>query len=146
MDYAGLREVANRLQELQETIEEAEVVAGPSGNTGRGDADDDVAYSWNQNFSTFTGRAEVYARTPGPTQGSQDPVELFMNIWDQALMEKVVEETNRYAWQTIAALSERGEISANLDTWEDTTVPEMYQYFSVLIYMALDYRSHIPEY
>ncbi|XP_045457225.1 piggyBac transposable element-derived protein 4-like [Melitaea cinxia] len=146
-DYAGMRAVVRELRELEsaQAVVEAEE-AEPSREVGGGDMP--VSFDWSQDYSTFHGQEMEYQRTPGlsDSAGTQVPFELFMLVWDSTIMDHIVKETNKYAWQTIAKLSESGNISANLDTWVETNVPEMYRYFAVLMYMSLNPRGHIPEY
>lgn len=157
-DYAGMRTAVRALRELQliqdeeAQFEEAQAdeaqaeelaEAGPSSREQL-----NPIYNWTDNYDTFLGRREDYQRTPGLSDEvhSQSPVQIFILIWDLSIVEHIVQETNKYAWQTIMALSEEGRISANLDTWVETTVPEIYRYLAVLMYMSLNPRGHIPEY
>lgn len=147
-DYAGMRAVVRKLRELEAAQAEAEE-AEPNREVGGGDSSNNLSvFDFSQDYSAFHGQAMEYQRTPGlsDSSGTQVPVELFMLVWDRPFMERIVEETNKYAWQTIAQLSESGNISANLDTWVETDLPEMYRYFAVLMYMSLNPRGHISEY
>lgn len=103
--------------------------------------------SWSSDFSTFTSDQEIYTMQPGPTTMSTDPFQLFSSVWDLNIMEKIVRETNEYAWQTIARLSEVGiKPESRLNDWVEITVEELYKFFSIMIYMGLCYRGRIDEY
>lgn len=103
--------------------------------------------SWSSDFSTFTSVQEIYTMQPGPTTMSTDPFQLFSSVWDLNIMEKIVRETNEYAWQTIARLSEVGiKPESRLNDWVEITVEELYNFFSIMIYMGLCYRGRIDEY
>uniref|UniRef100_A0A2A4J3L8 PiggyBac transposable element-derived protein domain-containing protein n=1 Tax=Heliothis virescens TaxID=7102 RepID=A0A2A4J3L8_HELVI len=103
--------------------------------------------SWSSDFQTFTGVQEFYTEQPGPTITVTDPFELFSSVWDQNIMDLIVRETNKYAWQTIAQLSEVGiKPESRLNDWVEVTVEELYKFFSIMIYMGLCYRGRIDEY
>lgn len=62
-------------------------------------------------------------------------------------MKTIVNETNKYAWQIIARASEEGITSVSrLNDWNETTVEELYTFFSILIYMSLCNRARLGEY
>lgn len=103
-------------------------------------------FAWTDDFSTFTSKKELYERSPGPTAYSQDPAELFTFIWDEAIITSIVEETNMYAWQIIDTYAEIGKIPKYLDSWEDTTVSEMYRFFTILCLMGVAYRPDMKRY
>lgn len=64
--------------------------------------------TWSDNFDTFTATEEIHSHTEqcGPRISSIDPFELFSAIWDRSIMEKIVHETNEYAWQLIVRATE----------------------------------------
>lgn len=83
----------------------------------------------------------------GPYYTITSPINIFKRIWDRQIMEVIVEETNRYAWQIIAHASEAGiSEGSRLNDWDGTTVEELYQFFSILMYMSLCNRSRLDEY
>ncbi|KAL0810148.1 hypothetical protein ABMA28_010941 [Loxostege sticticalis] len=102
-------------------------------------------FEWTDDFRTFTGREEQYVRNPGP-QGvtSFEPEDLFLQYWDLPIVAKIVEDTNRYARQTMAKLS--GKVPKYLESWEETSVQELYRLFAVHISMSLCYRESLSEY
>lgn len=62
-------------------------------------------------------------------------------------MELIVRETNEYAWQTIVQLTEVGiKPESRLNDWVEVTVEELYNFFSILIYMGLCQSGRIDEY
>lgn len=155
-DAHRLRAVANALQELC-VIEDNVEIAGDVDHSGRGDdasrvqiaaelGDVNADFNWTNDYSSFTGVAEAYTCDPGPAYGLQEGLDIFLLIWDTDVMNTIVEETNRYAWLVIAQLSEHGSISKNLDTWYEVTVSELYRYFAILMFMAVNPRGSIKEY
>ncbi|XP_039751814.1 piggyBac transposable element-derived protein 4-like [Pararge aegeria] len=106
-------------------------------------------FTWSQNFEEFTGTEERFEVQPGPTVQEDTPIKIFKSIWDRSVMEKIVKETNYYAWQKIAAAAEVEDgikPKSRLYQWEDTTVAELYKFFGIMIYMGICYRSRIDEY
>lgn len=83
-----------------------------------------------------------------PTITSTNPFELFAAVWDRSFMEKIVKETNDYAWQTIVQISEADGLrsQSRLNEWKEVRVEEMYKFFGILLYMGLCYRSRLEEY
>ncbi|KAJ2941430.1 hypothetical protein O0L34_g3642 [Tuta absoluta] len=110
-------------------------------------AADSETFNWSADFSTFQGQAEQYLRSPGPHTNAQIPLGVFMEVWDLRIMNLIAAETNRYAWQTITSMTERGEdVAHNLGKWKETNAEEIYRFFAVLNYMSICYRSSLDEY
>lgn len=109
----------------------------------------DYSFQWEENFATFRGQKEDYSRQAGPTISTTCPYELFTAVWDENVIDLMVRETNRYAWQTIAALSE-SEVgisrTSRLMKWKETDRDEIYRFLSIIIHMTLCYRARIDEY
>lgn len=106
-------------------------------------------FSWSDDFTTFTGYLESFNEISGPTVSSTDPLQLFQTVWNDDIMRVIAHETNEYAWQTIARLTEvEGALKPNsrLNDWVEVTVEELYVFFSILIYMSLCYRGRLDEY
>lgn len=106
-------------------------------------------FVWSDNFENFTGVEEIYRKQPGPNINLKDPLEIFHAIWDRGVMEKIVIETNEYAWQAIMRQCENYNNlppHSRLCQWVDVTVEEIYKFFSILMYMGLCYRGRIDEY
>lgn len=55
-------------------------------------------------------------------------------------MDLTVRETNEYAWQTIARLSEVGIKPESKLRWVEDTVEKLYKFLSIMIYMGLCHR------
>lgn len=109
----------------------------------------EAGLNWSENFDEFTGTQENYEEQSGPVIQETSPIEIFKAIWNLQIMEHIVEETNKYAWNIIARASESEEgisKASRLNDWDETTVGELYQFFSVLIYMSLCYRARLDEY
>lgn len=102
--------------------------------------------SWSEDFSTFQSAQEAYTRTPGTNTTSEEHVDIFLNIWDQTILEQIVQETNRYASQAVTDASEGIDSNPKPLEWEETTVEELYRFFAVLIYMSMCVRASLREY
>ncbi|KAI8440900.1 hypothetical protein MSG28_009200 [Choristoneura fumiferana] len=100
-----------------ETIENVE--GRVDGATGEDNAagDFDASFSWSDDFSTFSGQEEQYTRDPGPRIPTENILDIFNAIWDLTIISLIVEQTNLYAWQTIAKMSELGALPKYLDLW-----------------------------
>lgn len=106
-------------------------------------------FSWTENPTNFTGRREDFQAEAGPTIAAQSAYSIFTSYWDRPTMEYIATQTNLYAWQNIAQCYEDGENippSSRMHGWRETNVDELYVFFSVLMYMALCYRSKLDEY
>lgn len=104
-------------------------------------------FSWSADFSTFSGQEETYLRAPGPLFASQDPVDLFKAVWNDEIMDHIVQETNRYAWEIIVAYTEVGDrLPEPLNSWTETSTEEMYRYFGMLVLMSMCYRPVLKDY
>lgn len=68
-------------------------------------------------------------------------------MWDQHLLEVILENTNLYALQSIGRASETG-ISANsrLNDWVETSVSELYRLFAMMILMGICVMGQVDEY
>ncbi|KAI8432971.1 hypothetical protein MSG28_013858 [Choristoneura fumiferana] len=106
-------------------------------------------FYWSQDFTTFSGRQEHYNFIPGSRINSQCPYDLFTSMWDRNIMQKIADETNKYAWQTITPKCKtEGGIpnTSRLSRWKDTTVEELYLFFAVLIFMPFCHREKLADY
>lgn len=142
-------EVGDELSVEHQEVRQDEVPICPSPTLSPATAVDEIGtgevFDWTSDFETFTGQEEKYIRKPGP-QGvtSFVPMDIFLQFWDLPIVAKIAEETNRYARQTIAKLPDK--IPKYLESWEDTTVEELYRLFALQIYMASCYRARLSEY
>lgn len=110
---------------------------------------DNRPFVWSEDFDEFTGLEEMYQEQPGPTIQITSPIDIFKNIWDRDIMEIIVVETNKYAWQIIVQASEHENgitPASRLNDWFDTTVEELYTFFSIMMFMSLCNRGRIDEY
>lgn len=135
--------------ELRRILEENEEASLEEGIAAENQNVPDSELIWSENFDGFTGIEETYQEQSGPTIRENCPINIFKTIWNQQIMELIVAETNKYAWQIIARASEyengitRG---SRLNDWFETTVEELYQFISILIYMSLCNRGRLDEY
>ncbi|KAI8437366.1 hypothetical protein MSG28_011705 [Choristoneura fumiferana] len=139
---SGSEDEEEIIEQLQE-IPEDEVVEEEA------DVEVDQEFSWSADYASFTGVEEDFQEVPGPKIKGINPLAVFTQLWDQELMEHIRDETNRYAWQFIAAASENdGGVldSSRVNDWVDTSVPELYRLVAVLILMSLCLRGRIEEY
>ncbi len=70
------------------------------------------------------------------------PVDYFHMIFDHSLMRKVVEETNKYHFYTL----EHENLPERYQEAIDTTVPEMYTFFTIYMLMAHIKKSRMKDY
>lgn len=82
-----------------------------------------------------------------PLKDGSRPLELFTQIWDETVMDLITHETNKYAWETIAAASETGICArSRLNQWVETSVSELYRLMAIFILMGICVRTRIDEY
>ncbi|XP_045784938.1 piggyBac transposable element-derived protein 4-like [Maniola jurtina] len=104
-------------------------------------------YAWTADFNMFRGQREVFSETPGPKIEGTGPMELFLQIWDQPIMDTIVEETNRYARQELEKAAEVGiGPKSRWNKWIETSVAEIYRLISVMVLMGLCVRGRVDEY
>ncbi|CAB3231923.1 unnamed protein product [Arctia plantaginis] len=103
--------------------------------------------TWCENFDEFTGVEECYHEQSGPTiQETSFNFKIYSRLFGIG-MEMIVDQTNKYTWQIIARASEDGiSNGSRLNDWDETTVEELYHFFSILIYMSLCKRGRLDEY
>ncbi|XP_028164849.1 uncharacterized protein LOC114355980 [Ostrinia furnacalis] len=61
----------------------------------------------------------------------------------------IINETNRYAWESIAPSFETGDgipRHSRMSKWVDTSVAELYKLFAIIIFMGMCVRGRIDEY
>lgn len=134
-------------QELQDLLED---VANDEEET---EIADEIAqsiniqnFTWEQDYESFLGQREDFQELSGPKIEGTAPIDIFTQIWDQTVMDLIVEQTNLYAWQTIAAASEtRISAGSRINDWVETTPSEIYRIMAILILMAVCYRSRIDR-
>ena len=69
---------------------------------------------------------------------SRDPQEMFSHFFNEALLDTIVQETNRFAAQSLAA-------SNTNRTWE-TTTEEVKAYFGFMVVMGINQLPEIRDY
>lgn len=105
-----------------------------------------LLFDWKSIPAHFKGVREVFTGPSGPTfpaQG-QTPVQIFKKVWDDEVIDKIVYETNRYAYQ----LRQGGSLepSSSLHQWEDVTKNEVWAFFSILMMQSIILNSVEKEY
>lgn len=131
------------LEQLQEILED------DGDNEEAPQPDTPGNFIWTDNYNVFTGVREQFQEEVGSKIDGISPSEIFCQLWDQPLLEKIVEETNRYAWQSIvqATESETGISSqSRVNDWVETSVSELYRLFAVMILMGICVLGRIDEY
>lgn len=106
-------------------------------------------FEWSEDFSSFHGNRETFSEESGPKIDGTSPSGLFSQLWDHTLMENIVTETNRYAWENISPHFENSDAmptASRMRRWVDTTVSEMYRLVSVIILMGMCCRGRVDEY
>lgn len=107
------------------------------------------SFIWNEGFETFRGIPETFSGdTPGPRKDYDTPYDCFIDIWDKTIIERIVEETNRYATQTIDGIKDKGTLkpSSRLHKWTLTDADEIMVLYAVYMYMGIDPRTSQTEY
>lgn len=141
VDSGSEAEEENTVEELQELLQsdsdEDEEISQPL---------DPLETDWSEDFNSFRGQKESFQEQSGPQIEGTCPLELFTQIWDETVMDLITHETNKYAWETIAAASETG-ISARsrLNQWVETSVSELYRLMAIFILMGICVRSRIGQ-
>lgn len=111
----------------------------------RGLADvDRLIFDWNQDPATFHGVKEQFIGTAGPTFPVDDlsPLDVLEKIWDDQIMNLIVEETNAYARQ----LRKNTKDKSRITDWTDVTLDELWTFFGILILQSLDPRPVETEF
>lgn len=120
--------------------DEEEVVdedAGPSTDLG-----------WSGDYSMFKGVKETFQEQTGPRIEGTTLSGSFTQFWDRPFIDSIVAETNKYAWEFIAAANETVALPphSRVHVWEETSVDEIYRLISVMILMGFCVRGRIEEY
>lgn len=127
------------LEQLQQILEEEEEEdAGPDGN-----------FEWAGDFSTFRGTREQFVEEVGSQIDGISPSDIFCQLWDQPLLQNIVNETNKYAWQSIAQAEEREPgipPNSRMHDWVETNINEVYKLIAIMILMGICVRGRVDEY
>jgi hypothetical protein len=86
-----------------------------------------------EDIDSFPFSQETFCDVYGPQfyTAELDVMSAFENIFDNALVQHIVDETNRYAQQEIAKSIRPLTFHSRIRKWEDVTVDEMYVYKSL---------------
>lgn len=138
------------VEQLQELLQEDGDPQGDNDDEGQNEDDGlNLDFSWSEDYRTFGAEREVFREEVGPKIDGTSPCDLFCQLWDQPLLDMIVHETNRYAWQNIAMASESETgISAKsrINDWVETSVSELYRLIGVIITMGMCLRGRVDEY
>lgn len=114
----------------EEAQEDAEGVA---------DDPDLRSFTWDEDYQSFHGQREEFLEQSGPTIEGTAPIDLFLQIWDQRVMDMICDQTNLYAWQTIVAAvhSETGISNrSRLHAWVDTVILQSQKCIWLLVFQV----------
>ncbi|KAL8594190.1 hypothetical protein ACOMHN_030084 [Nucella lapillus] len=109
-----------------------------------------MARNWHADFSYFpalppySGQQTHGLKLDG--MADHTPVDFFDQIFDDAIMTHIVEETNRYAHRCLHSREENFHARSYFRKWEETTVNEMYGFFSILFHMGLNHKPEVGDY
>ena len=99
--------------------------------------DDELPSSWSADLKRVT--TNSFTSRTGPTVSIPDsPQECFELFFSEDLQQKVVEETNRYARQTMGEDRYR--------TWRKITVDKLKAFFGFSILMGIDHLPSVDDY
>lgn len=73
---------------------------------------------------------------------ADDPFSLFRLYYTDSIIQSIVEATNSYVRQ----LDEEGKLPCRAQDWTPTSLPEMYNYLAIRIYMTLHTVNKISDY
>lgn len=101
-------------------------------------SEDLLSFDWSSDPDTFQGVRETFTGVAGPTFDMscvQNPVDVFLLIWDVEIVDLIVRETNLYADHVISSsdLSRR----SRLKSWTPTTREEMLVFFAFMMYQGI---------
>ncbi|KAL8581158.1 hypothetical protein ACOMHN_033605 [Nucella lapillus] len=78
---------------------------------------------------------------------SHAPLDFFMDIFDDQLLDPIVDQTNKYATENIAA---RGVLKENslFKRWPEAgiTKNDLLGFLTICVHMALVHKSHVSDY
>jgi hypothetical protein len=101
-----------------------------------------------ENIDSFPGSQETFCNVYGPQfdTAELDVVSVFENIFDIALVQLIVDETNRYAQQEISKSIRPHTFHSRLRKWEDVTVDEMYVVLALIMLTGIVQKPTLRSY
>lgn len=114
------------------------------------EADDDVQHNWQSQSAVdrssfpFTGDSGVKL----VLEDDQSPLEIFQAIFDDALLDHIVTETNKYAVKVCAEKRRKGKMKRNSRDllWKETNKGEMYAFLGLLLLQGIVKKPSIYSY
>lgn len=105
---------------------------------------DRFSFNWSNDLAAFQGVRETFTGIPGPTFQFMDmePVDVFLKFWDDAIMDMIVAETNRYAEAHQAGVTQ----AARSTRWKPTNRAELYTFFGLMMHQGLNPLTVEKEY
>ena len=98
-----------------------------------------TAVSEGHDSTSTTWLPDLLEREPGPHFDSNpdvlQPIDVFEEFFDSAMVDNIVVETNRYAQERVTALGDRHP-SSRLRKWSDTTRAEVLVFVMLLLAMG----------
>ncbi|XP_063837166.1 piggyBac transposable element-derived protein 4-like [Ostrinia nubilalis] len=97
------------------------------------DNEDLLHFAWSSDPQVFTGTREDFHGPSGPTflvEGAT-PLDIFEKIWDEAIIEHIIKETNRYAFQLFSQTNLTPQ--SRIRRWTDITRDELWAFFGIIM-------------
>ncbi|XP_028178278.1 piggyBac transposable element-derived protein 4-like isoform X2 [Ostrinia furnacalis] len=95
--------------------------------------EDLMHFAWSSDPKVFTGAREDFHGPSGPTfpVESVTPLDIFERIWDEAIIEHIIKETNRYAFQLFSQTNLTQQ--SRMRRWTDVTRDELWTFFGIIM-------------
>ncbi|XP_063835394.1 piggyBac transposable element-derived protein 4-like [Ostrinia nubilalis] len=95
--------------------------------------EDLMHFAWSSDPKVFTGAREDFHGPSGPTfpVESVTPLDIFERIWDEAIIEHIIKETNRYAFQLFSRTNLTQQ--SRMRRWTDVTRDELWTFFGIIM-------------
>ncbi|KAI8422319.1 hypothetical protein MSG28_006194 [Choristoneura fumiferana] len=107
---------------------------------------DKVRFDWHKDPEIFTGVKEDFTASAGPTfpvDETMSPLDIMEKIWDPAIIDLIVEQTNTYARR----FQETGiKDQSRMKAWKPIKTEDIWNFFAILILQSLDPRPTETEY
>lgn len=93
-------------------------------------------------------RREQFSGTCGPICSFPTPYDTFTAIWNREIMDYIAAETNRYAEEVLAKLSQEGSLKPNsrISQWKNTDADELYVYFGLILATGMCVKTELKDY
>ena len=106
----------------------------------------DSQWKWSEVDDSYVSEKIQFSGSKGPVHHVSSVTEAFKLFFDQAIMEKITEETNHYAKNFIN--SKKGQIKrrSRIHTWEEVDVDELYVFFALQMLMGIVQKPSLKSY